>query len=250
MKCTSFVPVANCWLLIGWTLLCLPSLPSALAQAPAERTDEIRQYDVFVKNKPVGNVSIRISQAPDGTTTECTDTSVEAKFLFVTYRYEFHGKEIWQSDRLVQIDGRTNDNGTPLQVQAAVDSQRSRIEVQGKEPRSGPPLAMTENYWRLPSAAATAGNFSVIEPDTGIVRTTRLQYIGADSVTVEGRPIACNHYRLTGEAAAELWFDGQGRLVLQQTVEQGYATEQRLVRIRPGAEAPSGGQASLVGYQN
>ena len=88
-----------------------------------KHADEIRQYDVIVKNKPVGNISIRISQSADGTTTTCTDTSIEATFLFVKYRYEFHGNEKWQGDRLVQMDSRTDDNGTSSSVQAVVDSR-------------------------------------------------------------------------------------------------------------------------------
>ena len=246
-KSAFLVSAAICWLYFGSAF---PNVPQAVAQIPIERIDEIRQYEVFVKDKPMGNVSIRISQSADGTTTTCTDTSIEASFLFIKYRYEFHGEERWQGDRLMQINCRTNDNGTPLNVQAVVDSRGSRIEVQGKGSRLGPLLAMTENYWRLPSTDAAAGNFSIIEPDTGILRTVRLQYIGPDSMTVEGYKIACNHYRLTGEATAELWFDSQGRLVRQQTVEQGYPTEQRLTRIRSGSKAPTGGQASLIGYQN
>jgi hypothetical protein len=223
---------------------------AAVAQPPIERTEEIREYDVIVKEKPVGTVSIQISQASDGTTTTFTHTSIEAMFLFIKYRYEFYGKETWRSDQLVQIESSTDDNGTRSRIQAVVDSQASRIDVQGKESRHGPPLAMTENYWRLPGAIAAVGDFSIIEPDTGNVRTVRLQQVGPDSVTVEGQKISCNHYRLTGDAKAELWFDSQGRLVRQQTIEQGYPTEQRLARIRNRPTALAGNRAALAGYQN
>ena len=231
-------------------LTCLVLALLAPAKVNAQTTDEIRQYDVIVKNKPVGNVSIRISQDADGTTTATTDTSIEAAFLFIKYRYEFHSNEQWRGDRFVQMASRTNDNGTPLSVQAVVAMHDSQIDVQGKVSRTGPPLAMTENYWRLPGAEAAKENFSIIEPDTGIVRSVRLQSVGPDSVTVDGHAIACNHYRLTGEAAADLWYDAQGRLVRQQTVEQGYPTEQRLARIRSEPKAPSGDRASLTGYHN
>jgi hypothetical protein len=220
----------------------------AAAQNPAA-AEEIRQYEVLVKDKPVGNVSIRILQAADGATTAWTDTTVEAGFLFIKYRYEFHDQETWNGDRLVNIESRTSDNGKLLSVQAATDSRGSNIQISGQASRLGPPLALTENYWQLPAAAATAADFSLIEPDTGILHQVRMQLVGPDRVTVEGQQIACNHYRLTGGAAAELWFDNQGRMVRQQTVEQGYPTEQRLVRIRTGGAQP-GGQASLAGYQN
>jgi hypothetical protein len=220
----------------------------ASGQTPIERADEIRLYDVIVKDKPVGNISIRISQAQDGSTTTYTDTSIEASFLFIKYRYEFHDKETWQGDRLAQIDSRGNDNGTPFSVRAVVDSRGSRIDVEGKPSRTGPPLAMTENYWRLPSAAV--GNSCIIEPDTGVLRTVRLQEVGADSFTVQGREIACDHFRLTGDAAADLWFDREGRLVRRQTIEQGYPTEQRLVRIHSVSKRQTGAQASLASHHD
>ena len=230
--------------------LALLACTTAVAQTPIEQADEIRQYDVIVKDKPVGNVSIRISQAPGGGVSTYTDTSIEASFLFIKYRYEFHGKETWQGDRLTQLDSQADDNGTRSSIQAVVDLQGSRIDVQGKPSRIGPLLAMTENYWRLPVASFTVGQFSIIEPDTGILRTVRLQLVGPDSVIVEGREIACNHYRLTGEAAADLWFDGQNRLVRQQTIEQGYPTEQRLVRIHSVPKPRTGAQASLASHQD
>jgi hypothetical protein len=244
MKFTSFVMPILYLTCVAMMLL------ASTATVVAQTADEIRQYDVIVKGKPVGNISIRISQAPDGTTTASTDTSIEAAFLLIKYRYEFHGKETWQGDQLLQFNSRTNDNGTQSKVEATVDARGSKIDVQGKDSRQGPLLAMTTNYWRVPSSGLAAGNFSIIEPDTGILRSVRLQTVGLDNVTVEGREIACHHYRLTGEANAELWFDGQGRLVRQQTVEQGYPTEQRLARIRSDTKSPSGAQASLTGYQN
>jgi hypothetical protein len=242
MKIASLAPAVIC-------LLCMCVVILASTTVAAQTPDEIRQYDVIVRDKPVGNVSIRISQRPDGTTIAHTDTSVLVEYLLFKYRYEFHGTETWQIDRLLQLDSRTEDNGKSASVKAAIDSQGSRIEVRGNASRIESPLAMTENYWRLPNPGLTTANFSILEPDTGIVRSVRLQQLGPDSVTVEGREIACNHYRLTGEANAELWFDAEGRLVRQQTVEQGYLTEQRLARIRSIPNAPPVGQATLTGCQ-
>jgi hypothetical protein len=246
-------------LLLLSCLMALALPPAVLAQTVTpgspqladrrDSADEIRQYDVLVKDKPVGHVTIRISPSTDGSVTTTTDTSIEASFLFITYRYEFHGRELWQGDRLVQLDSRANDNGTAMNLQAATDARGSRINIAGKPNKAGPPLAMTTNYWRLPAADFAAGSFSLIEPDSGVLRTSRLQFVGPDNCTVEGRQVMCNHYRLSGDAAAELWFDGEGRMVRQQTVEQGYPTEQRLVKVRSEQKPAAAGPAVLTGYQ-
>jgi hypothetical protein len=207
-------------------------VPAAVrAQAPGLPALEVREYDVVVKDKPVGKLTTRIAHAQDGTTVTTTDTAVEAEFVLIKYRYEFHGTETWQGDRLVGLNSRTNDDGKLLAVSAAVDLRGSRIDVKDKPHRSGPVLAMTSSYWRLPDARFAAGKFSIIDSDTGNLFTVRLERVGPDSVVIEGRKVACEHYRVSGDTAADIWFD-QGRLVRQQTVEMGYTTELRLARVR------------------
>ena len=203
------------------------------AKTPTAQTDEVRQYEVTVKNELVGSATVRISSAPDATTTTTTiDTSVLARFFLYKYRYEFHGSETWLGDQLVKFDGKVNDNGKVLHVEGVVDRQGSIISIDGKQSRQGLWLAMTMNYWRVPSTNASAsGSFSIIEPDTGLVHTVKLQDIGPDRVVVDGREVECRHCRISGDASAELWFDASDRLVRQQTVEQGYLTELRLARI-------------------
>jgi hypothetical protein len=210
--------------------------------------DEIREYQVVVKDKPVGNVTIRIDQAANGATVARTDTTVEAEFLLIKYHYEFHDQEIWNGDQLVQLQSNINKNGRPLTIAVTGSPRDSNIQVQGQAPRIGPPVTMTENYWRLPSAAAITGNFYLLQADTGAVRVAGLKFVGLESINIQGQPVACNHFRVTGDATADLWFDGENRMVRQQTVEQGYPTEIRMVQVRRGATP--GSPATLAGYQN
>ena len=192
--------------------------------------DELREYDVLVKQKPSGKVAIRIARTADDTTVVTTDTTVEAHVLLMKYRYEYHGREAWRADRLLRLESRTNDDGKSLAVNAAAEGNGSRIEVKGKAAATGPALVMTSNYWRLPDARVLGNKFSIIDSDTGRLFGVKLQYVGPETISVEGRPIACEHFRVSGDTAAELWFDGERRLVRQQTVEQGYTTELRLAR--------------------
>jgi hypothetical protein len=217
---------------LGFVLLALAALN---AQSGGAKAEEVRDYDVLVRQKPVGKVSIHIKTNRDGTTVSTTDTSVEATFFFITYRYQFHGREIWQGDRFVQLDSRTNDDGKALAVTAVVDGNGSRVDVRGSAARRGPILTMTSNYWRAPDPRTTAAQFSIIDADTGALFAVKLQHLGAEAVSVEGQKITCEHCRVSGDTAAEVWFDEHGRLVRQETVEQGYVTELRLSRVRGNA---------------
>ncbi len=207
------------------------------AQTPQSAAEELREYEVVVKQKTMGKVSIRTRATQDGATISITDTNVEAEYLLMKHRYEYHGQETWRGDRLVRLDSRTNDNGKQLAVSASVDSGRSVVNIKGKQPQAGPAFVMSSNFWRLPDLRSASGKFAIIDSDTGTSFEVKLADIGAETVTLGNQKVACEHYRISGETAADLWFDGQGRLVRQQTVEQGFQTELRLARVSTGSAA-------------
>jgi hypothetical protein len=43
--------------------------------------------------------------------------------------------------------------------------------------------------------------------------------------------IPCTEYRLSGDVDVHVWLDAQGRVVRQQSVEDGHHTELRLTKI-------------------
>jgi hypothetical protein len=207
----------------------------ARAQSPRPAAEEVREYDVLVRQTPSGKVVTRIAEAQDGTTVAATDTTVDARFFLLKYHYEYHGKETWQGERLLRLDSHADDDGKKLAVTATADASGSRIDVPGTPVRTGPVLAMTTTYWRLPDFRIATGNFAIIDSDTGALFTVRIQRLEPESIAVDGHALACDHYRISGDTAADLWFDSDRRLVRQQTVEQGYLTELRLVRITANA---------------
>jgi len=222
----------------SWLLLPFALLASTLHGQTSSAADETLEYDVIVKQKTMGKVSIRTHETPDGATVSTTDTHVEAEFLLMKHRYDYHGQETWRGNRLVRLDSRTNDNGTQLAVSASVNPDRSVVSINGKQPQAGPAFVMTSNYWHLPDSMLANHKFSIIDSDTGTTFNVQLTAVGPETVILENRKIACQHYRISGETSAELWFDRQGRLIRQQTVEQGYQTELRLARVTAGTTAP------------
>jgi len=214
--------------LVGGTLLA-PAFASAQTAPPA---GELREYDVLIKQSPVGKVTIRTTTAQDGTIVATTDTTVNARFFLITYHYDYHGTETWQNDRLARLDSRADDDGKKLAVTAITDARSARIDAAGSPARAAPSLVMTSNYWRLPDPRLATGSFAIIDSDTGTLFNVKLQRVGTDTIGVDGQNVACEHYRVSGDTAAELWFDGNRRLVRQLTVEQGHETEVRLMRVR------------------
>jgi hypothetical protein len=232
MKAITTRYVTISWLVISsvGTWICSP----VFAQPVQTLAQEVRDYEILVKGKPAGSMKAVITDTDDGLTTVITDATVEYNVIVYTYRYNFHGNETWHGDRLISVDDRAVDGGTKLMTRAHCDLHGSVVEVLGKSPQTGPTLAMTTNFWHAPTSPR-GSVLEVLDADQGKICATRIDDVTNDAVAVRERVLNCTHYHLGGNLVADLWFDGQHRLVRQQMIEDGYPTETRLTQITPGA---------------
>ena len=62
---------------------------------------EIRLFKIKIDGKPAGEMTMNITKAEDGTITTSIDTELLVNaYLVFTYRYSFHGKEVWKDGSL------------------------------------------------------------------------------------------------------------------------------------------------------
>jgi Family of unknown function (DUF6134) len=224
------VAIARCMsrVLIG---AALAAWSCAAVSHAAERTaGEVREYELICQGKPAGDVVTNIVDTSDGLTTASTDTVLTIDFIVYTYRYEFHGREVWRGDRIASVDNRAVDGRTKLSLSARIDSLGSTIEVPGNTTTSGPVVAMTTNYWHAP-AGAKGSAVLLLDADLGVLHNARIEDVTSEQIPVAGRVEHCTHYRLRGGLTADLWFDDQSRLVCQKSIEDGYPVELRLTRL-------------------
>lgn len=201
----------------------------ARAASPRISTDEVREFEVLVKEKPVGTSTMRIRMAGDGTTHVTSDVNVKVSYLVYVYRYEFHGDEVWRGGQLLTAKNEATDDGKKFAAQVENKTGGATIESNGVVRRAAA-VAMTTNYWRTPDMSKTT-KLNVMNADRGSVHSVTIATVGREYIVVDQREIECVHHRVTGDIEAELWFDGQNRIVRQKSVEDGYPTELRLTRI-------------------
>jgi hypothetical protein len=71
----------------------------------------------------------------------------------------------------------------------------------------------------------------LLDSDKGQTLKGEVKRIGEESITVAGRKTPCTHYRISGDVQVNVWYDGDQRLVRQETVESGHKTVMELTRL-------------------
>lgn len=190
---------------------------------------ETRWFQVRVGGKAAGSYTLQIRDDADGTTTVHAAAEVTVKVLLRTFRYSFRGSEVWQNDRLMQLDTLTNDDGKQHQVSLRADDNGLRLTSANTTVRLDAD-AWSTIAWRLPNERWPMRG-QLIDADTGKVTQARLTRVGPAVIEVAGQKIACTHYRLVGFNEVQLWYDGTGRLVRQESIEEGQRTILELQRL-------------------
>jgi len=203
-----------------------------LGSARAAADGETREYSVSVDDKEAGTYHLTIGDEKDGVIKMTGQAEIRVKVLGVTaYKYSYGGSELWKDGRLVSFASRCNDDGKRFEVSAVSDGKELRIKANDKDSKASADT-WTTSYWRLPDAKLRKGDLWVMDADTGRIMTATLKLIGNDKLTVAGKEQTCAHYRLSGGAKADLWYDAQERLVRQDSLEDGHRIVLDLAQIR------------------
>lgn len=185
--------------------------------------EERRTFSILVDNKPAGSHVLVIQSQDDGTEVVTSQANVVVKGLLFTYKYSYHGVETWKGDRLMRLSTTTNDDGKKHIVAAEAAKDGLAMKADGKESLVKGPFWLT-SYWKLPSEKERGPGILLIDADTGNLINARMEKVGVEKMTVLGRTVELNHYRLTGGVKADLWYDGADRLMRQESIEDGHLT--------------------------
>lgn len=195
---------------------------------------EVREFEVRVDTKPVGTHHLTIKSHGDRQEV-AIQTEIKLNYLVYSYAYHFHGTEVWLNGQLVNSDVQCDDGGKKRAFSLKTDGTLQQVSFNGKS--SNNPTnnsthgTLTTAYWKLPSEDCLAKPLPIVDVDTGKIHEAKLTSIGAATVTVAGRSLKCQQFKIDGPSPAELWFDDHGCLVRQRSVESGHAVELHLNQI-------------------
>jgi hypothetical protein len=200
----------------------LVSLGLLALAVPARASEtEVREFSVEVDGKASGNYLMTITKQDNGVLSMQASATITVRFLR-TYRYKFDGTEHWSNGRLLQLDAKCEDDGKKTDVSAVATTDALQLKVNGQQ-RNCRWDVWTTSYWQLADQRFHNKQVPLLDNDTGKEYLGQLKVVGNEQLTIGGQAQNCQHFRVTGGPAptADLWYDGQQRLVRQEFTEEG-----------------------------
>jgi hypothetical protein len=213
----------------------------ALGAGPgrAATVAETRDFAVLVDGKHAGDAHMTITKSDDGTVTMQCDTDVKVSVLLATVKYSYRGYEVWKDGKLARFNSTCDDNGKGYSVKAVPDGDKLKVTVEkqergarNREERAVRGDVWLTSYWAQPDNKWINRVIPLLDSDTGKNLEGKFQYVATESRGVAGQTVNVNHFRLTGKVNVDLWYDGSGRLVRQEWLEEGHRMVVELTRLR------------------
>jgi hypothetical protein len=199
-------------------------LSAAATPVPAATTTLV--FDVFLNSRLVGSHQFDIETSDVRQYIRST-ADFRVRVLGVpVYHYHHEAREQWFNNCLTRMDSKTSDNGKLL----VVTGQQLRSGFQLSSPRNqtvGIACVASYAYWNI---ARLAGAPVLLNPQTGALDAIRLESLGEQTLTRNGRAEGARRYRLIGDKLAiDLWYSSAGKWIgLDSRVSGGRTLSYRL----------------------
>jgi hypothetical protein len=217
----------DCRLLLTAALVGTAAVSAALAGDAGEYT-----FTVLKDGAPVGQHRVAFDREGDRIEIR-EETAIEIRFAMIPlYSFEHEGRQVWEDGRAVRIDATTNDNGEKLDITVRADGDGYIRTVNGRVDRFDESTTVLA-FWNMDTLRHNAF-FSAVEDKT---LDAAFQYVDREKITVAGKELNVEHYRMTGDEERELWYDAAGHIAKIELHRHG--SEIAYVRDQATPRAPS-----------
>jgi hypothetical protein len=138
---------------------------------------------------------------------------------------------------LIQVSNEADYNGDRYVIQGSATDQTLNYEVNG-ESKKAPKDIWAASYWREPEAARIGKKVRLLDSDKGRQLVANLERVGTETINVESSRASATHYRMRGDVEVDVWYDRNGYIARQESIESGHKTSLELIKIRKIAPAP------------
>ena len=192
---------------------CLLVLSAVLAASSAEvaaalpvcpvSNGQVSSYDILRGAAVIGHQTIRYAVAGSDMSVTIEVSAALSALGVRVYRYEHHGEERWHDGQLVRLTTRTDDDGTPRQVDANRDATGQWHGTKGLPPTSG---LLPSSLWNIQTVAQNR----ILDRETAEVLAIHAGAPQAQMLQLGTRQVSANKYDLEGLVKGSVWYDGSG----------------------------------------
>jgi hypothetical protein len=203
--------------------LSLASAAPAFADSAGEYT-----FTVLSDGNPIGRH--RIAFEYEGDRVEIREmTEIEISLAAIPlFTFEHQSRQLWRDGRAVRIDATTNDNGEQLEITVRDTGEGYVRTVNGRVDHFDRAVTVLA-LWNK-DTFKRGEFFSAVEDK---VVSAFFTYVGEERITLAGRPVQAQHYRMLGDEKHELWFDPKGHLAKVAFRRYGSTVEYVRDQIEP-----------------
>ncbi len=135
-----------------------------------------------------------------------TEVDVEVKILFITaYERRAHYREVWQDDRLIAYEAKTDDNGDLYETTAKVDGDE--MIVDGVDAAVRVPLDTVSSHpWNVKAVERPL----IFGQRDGRLRKVEVEPAGWETLKIAGEKRDARKYIVRGDLERELFYDADG----------------------------------------
>ena len=202
----------TCYLLLTAALL-LPGTAALACPDPPERAEYAIHHETYGE---VGQHVITFSCDGNDLVVE-TRIEGEVKVLMVPlFTREGTYREVWRGDRLIAFDSHIVDNGEVYDVRARANGDRTVIN--GRRGRiEAPPTIVSNHPWNHEVIERTL----LFDTQRGRLQEVEVTPAGRETVTIAGRKVEAQKYRIAGDLERELWYDDAGNWLQSRLEHDG-----------------------------
>jgi hypothetical protein len=179
-------------------------------------------FTVSRDGTPIGQHRVTFRHQADRIEIE-TDMELKVSFAMVpVFRFTHRSHEIWQDGRPILINATTDDDGQEYDITVRANGHGLIRTVNDRtEKLDGSTKALA--LWNQDTVTSPPGNFvSIVEDETLEVA---FHYLGKETMTIEGRQLAVDHYQMVGDEERDIWYDGNGQVARVVFMRRGSQIE-------------------------
>jgi hypothetical protein len=188
---------------------------------------EERTFAVTVDGKPAGELVLAFQSRTDGTAAVTVHADYRAERP-MAFAFEYRGTETWKDGRLVRLEGLGTEDRHKGGITLVAGKDVYALKAGVKE------VSVRDEVWPTTGAMMPDPDAKplVVDVITGDVLRAKVEKVGADRVTVAGKPVSATRYRVTaGGNRWDVWYDGANRLAKRVWTRDGRMVVAELTRL-------------------